>query len=434
MKIEKPENSNYAATIVSLPNIRFNLQGLDNLEGVNIFGFQVIVSKDTPADLGVFFPAEAQLSDEYCYNNNLYRHADKNVSPDEKGYLEDNRRIRAIKFKGNTSNGFFMPLSSLTYTGIDVNLLKEGDEFDTLNGHEICRKYVVARNPMKQPQMVDRGFVRADKKFMPEHIDTENFFKNYDKIDPTKEVIITQKIHGTSIRIANTMVNHKKSVVETVAAWFGANISKYEYAYLYGSRKVIKDANNPNQNHYYETDIWTNEGKKLDGLLPENYIVYAELVGWTPDGKPIQKNYTYGLPQGTCELYVYRICIINEKGLTTDLSWDQVVEFCDKNRLKHVAELWRGKMSSLIQDDFKLVKNFLDVRYFDGTYGLRNTLWLGENKDIVDEGICIRADDLTPKILKAKSPKFLEHETALLDLGEEDLESSQSNEQEIGVN
>lgn len=429
MKIEKPENSNYAATIVHLPNVRFSLQGLDKLEGANIFGFQVIVSKDTPASLGVFFPAEAQLSDEYCYNNNLYRHADKNIRPDEKGYLEDNRRIRAIKFKGNVSNGFFMPLSSLGYTGIDVSLLKEGDEFDTLNGHEICRKYMVPVKAGRQQQIVDRGFVRADKKFMPEHIDTENFFKNYDKIDPSKEVIITQKIHGTSIRIANTMVNHKRTVVETVAAWFGAKIVKTEYDYLYGSRKVIKDSNNPNQNHYYEMDLWSLEGHKLDGLLPENYLVYAELVGWTPDGKPIQKNYTYGLPQGTCELFVYRIAIINGQGLTTDLSWDQVVEFCNKNGLKYVAQLWKGPMSRLLENDFNLVKEFLDVRYFEDLHGgYRNALWLGDNKDIVDEGICIRADGLTPKILKAKSPKFLEHETALLDLGEEDLESSQSNE------
>lgn len=432
MKIEKPINSNYAASIVCLPSTRFDLVGLDNLKGVNIFGFHVIVSNDSLSELGVFFPCESQLSDEYCFNNNLYRHSDKNKYPDQKGYIEDNRRIRAIKFKGNTSNGFFMPLSSLEFTGIDLSILKEGDEFDTLNGHEICRKFELPHNTKKQI-IIDRGFVRADKKFMPEHIDTENFFKNYDKIDLGTEVIITQKIHGTSIRIANTMVNHKLTFVEKIAKFFGANIQKYDYDYLYGSRKVIKDANNPNQNHYYEMDLWSLEGHKLNGLLPENYIVYAELVGWTPDGKPIQKDYTYGLPVGTCELYVYRIAIVNEKGLTTDLSWDQIVEFCKQNNIKHVAELHRCPLAWLVEDDFKAVKNFLDDRYFDGVIGFRNALWLGENKNLVDEGICIRADGLTPRILKAKSPKFLEHETKILDTGEEDLESSQSNEQEIGI-
>lgn len=424
MKLDQPINNNYCATVVKIQN-KFVLKNLDNVVGTSIFGYDVLVGKDTDG-LGVFFPAETQLSDAYCYYNSLYRHADKNAVPDAKGYIEDNRRIRAIKFKGNTSNGFFMPLDSLIWTGVDVSLLKEGDEFDTLNGKEICRKYTVAQKAQRGQEVVDRGFVRADKKFMPEHIDTENFFKNAYKLNPEDEVIVTQKIHGTSIRIANTLVNRKPSFVERIASFFGAKIAKTDYTYLYGSRKVIKDANNPNQNHFYDMDIWTSEGKKLDGLLPENYLVYAELIGWLPDGKEIQKNYTYALPVGTCELYVYRIAIINERGLTTDLSWEQVKEFCNKNGLKYTPEIGRYKVQSLTSEDFKLTKAFLDVRYFDGFDGMRNTLWLGENKEIVDEGICIRKDGLTPQIFKAKSPKFLEHETKLLDTGEEDLESSQS--------
>lgn len=421
MKIDKPENANYCATVVRIHNT-FPLDNCDNIIATNVFGFQVLVGKDTP-ELGVFFPAESQLSDKYCFENNLYRHGNLNKTPDEKGYLEDNRRVRAIKFRGNTSNGLFMPLESLSWTGVDVKLLKEGDEFDTLNGNEVCRKYVVKTRESRPQKVVDRGFVRADKKYMPEHIDTENFFKNYDKIDPSTEVIITQKLHGTSIRIAHTYVNYKPRLVDRLASFFGAKIQKHEFAYLYGSRKVIKDANNPEQNHFYETDIWTNEGKKLDGILPENYLVYAELVGWTPDGKPLQKDYTYGLPVGICEMYVYRIATINERGYYTDLSWNQVQEFCSNNGLKYVPEITKCKMEDLIKNDFYAVKYWLDNRFFES---FKNCLWLGDN-DLVDEGICVRADGLIPKILKAKSPKFLEHETAILDSGEEDLESSQSN-------
>lgn len=324
-----------------------------------------------------------------CYENNLYRHADKNKIPDEKGYFEDNRRVKAMKFRGNTSTGFFMPLSSISYTGIDINILKDGDEFDTINGFEICRKYVVEGKGQKAQQTVDRGFVRADKKFFPEHIDTENFFKNHGIVDGKELCVITQKLHGTSIRIANTLVNRKLSLLERVAEFFGAKIAKTEYSYLYGSRKVIKDANNPNQNHFYETDIWTNEGKKLDGLLPENYVVYAELVGYTPDGKEIQKNYSYGLPVGQCEMYIYRIAIINPQGHMTDLSWKQVKGFCRQNGLKYVPELTRGIMiEDLTKDEFAGMKQYMDVRYFDS--GFRNALQLGSNNDIVDEGGILR--------------------------------------------
>jgi len=423
--MEKPVNPNYCATIVKLPETRIKLQNLDNIVGVNIFGYQVLVSKDTPNGLGIFFPAEAQLSDKYCYENNLYRHADKNISPDEKGYFEDNRRIKAMKFKGNTSTGLFMPLSSLKFTGIDPLFLKEGDEFDEINGFEICRKYVVEGKGQKAQQLVDRGFVRADKKFFPEHIDTENFYKNHDLVDGQELVVVTQKLHGTSIRIANTLVNRKLSLWERFSQFFGAKIAQTEYAMLYGSRKVIKDANNPNQIHFYESDIWTNEGKKLDGILPQNYIVYAELIGYTPDGKEIQRNYTYNVPVGQCEMYIYRIATINGQGHMTDLSWKQVKHFCRQNGLKYVPELVRGiKMEDLTKDDFAGMKKFVDTRYFEGDF--RNAVYLGDNKDIVDEGVCVRADGLIPKIFKAKSPKFLQHETNLLDANVEDLESSQN--------
>lgn len=424
--MEKPVNPNYCATVVSIKNT-FALDRCDNLLGTSIFGYNIIIGKDTaPGTLGLFFPAETQLSDKYCYENNLYRHGDKNRNPDLKGYVEDNRRVRAIKFRGNVSNGFFMPLDSLEFTGINTNALNEGDEFDTINGFEICRKYVVPSKSPRSQEVADRGFVRADKKFMPEHIDTENFFKNSDKISPETEVVVTQKLHGTSVRIANTMVNRKPKLVERVASWFGGEFARTEYAYLYGSKKVIKDANNPNQNHYYSTDIWTQQGKKLDGMIPENYVVYGELIGYTPEGQEIQKDYSYGLQKGACELYVYRVAIVNVKGHTTDLSWEQVKEFCRNIGVKHVPEIVKCKMKELTANDFQFIKTFLDARFFDGI-NLRNTLWLGEDKELVDEGVCVRADGLVPKILKAKSEKFYEHETKILDSGEQDLESTQSN-------
>jgi hypothetical protein len=93
MKIQKPENENYAATVVALQSI-IELEGCDNVVGTPIFGFQAIVGKDSkPGDLGIVFPAESQLSVEYCKENNLFRHADLNKDESQKGYIEDNRRV-----------------------------------------------------------------------------------------------------------------------------------------------------------------------------------------------------------------------------------------------------------------------------------------------------------------------------------------------------
>jgi hypothetical protein len=423
MTFPAPRNKNYCATIVKVKAI-VPLQNCDNVVATNFFGFQAIVNKETQVgDYGILLPAEVQLSDDFCKNNNLYRHSEKNKNKDEKGYLEDNRRVRAIKFRGHRSDCLFMPISSLEWTGAKLGELKEGDEFDILNKKEICQKYVIkVKEPRTNKQHVPKVFKRVDPKHMPEHVDSDNFFKYAYAIPDDVEVIVTQKLHGTSIRIGNTIVKRKLNIAEWLLSKVGIKIQETETDYVYGSRRVVKDVNNPYHNHFYDVDIWTLQGQKLDGLIPENYIVYGELIGWTPTGAPIQQGYTYQLPEGKCELYVYRVAHVNSQGFIADLSWDQVKEFCVQRGISYVPEIGRYKMK-----DVK-IERFLDKR-LNSRY--RNCLSL-DNKELVDEGVCVRLDKrIVPYILKAKSPIFLQHETKLLDKGVVDLETQGSQEEVV---
>lgn len=173
------------------------------------------------------------------------------------------------------------------------------------------------------------------------------------------------------------------------------------------------------QNHYYDVDVWSQYGKKIADLIPEGMIVYGELIGFTPEGASLQKGYTYHLNRGECELFVYRVAHINRQGHLSDLSWDGVKEFCQARGLKWTPELFRWQNYHL--ED---LEDWLDVRFTDieSEYLNEKPLPLSDPKT-VDEGICIRQEGLVPLILKAKSPKFLEHETKLLDEGDIDLES-----------
>lgn len=416
MKLESPRNENYAATVVSIKSIT-PLEGCDNVVGTPLFGFQAIVGKDTEiGTLGIVFPAETQLSDEYAKSNNLYRHGTLNADQSAQGYIEDNRRVKAMRFRGHRSDCLFMPLQSLAYTGVDASDFNEGDTFDIINGHEICEKYLVRRAVSRVEKNKVKKFTRVESKFMPEHYDSDNYWRNKDNLEG-KDVIVTQKLHGTSIRIGNTVVQRQLSFIEKLAQKFGVKVATTGYDNVYGSRKVIKDINNPNQNHFYATDIWTEEGKRLDGMLPEGYIVYGELIGWTANGAPIQKDYTYDVPQSTADLYVYRVATINPQGYVTDLSWDQVKEFCRDRALRTVPELWRGPHSAFNVDEWT------DQR-FDPKYA--GAVSLGDDTGLVDEGVCVRVDGLAPYILKAKSPLFFEHETKMLDQEALDLEAEGS--------
>jgi hypothetical protein len=189
------------------------------------------------------------------------------------------------------------------------------------------------------------------------------------------------------------------------------------------------------------------------------------LIGWTPPpssghnqefidnvpeakrvevlgSSPIQKNYTYHLPPGKCELYVYRVATINAQGTLADLSWDGVREFCTARGLKWCPELIRipvydpkyvdeGDEPTVGIDEF--LDDILDKRLtevsldtWDDWFGWTEQPLPLSDKKTVDEGVCFRQEGVVPLILKAKSAVFLEHETKLLDQGEVDMESAET--------
>ena len=195
-------------------------------------------------------------------------------------------------------------------------------------------------------------------------------------------------------------------------------IRKYEYDYVYGSRKVVKDPGNEDSG-FYEKDLWTIVGSRLEGLLPKGYIVYGEIVGWVPDtATPIQTGYTYRIPEGTARLFVYRVAVLNEDGYPVDLSWTAVKEFCESIGVDTVPELDATYGWHLTNAD--RVEDYLDTRFADIYPNALPT-----DGSMIDEGVCLRVEGTTPTIVKAKSPIFLQHETKLLDKGTSDIETEE---------
>jgi len=434
LKLDKPINENYAAVVVEVKALR-ELENCDNVQGLSVFGLQAIVDKSVKVgDIGLFFPAETQLSEEFAKMNNLHRHTDRNADPNEKGYFEDNRRVKALRFRGHASNAFFIPLSALNYL-YELVPVKDwagfhpapGDTFDKIGDHEICRKYV-----LKEPG-VNRGpsakIKRVDLKVFPVHIDTDNYWRNSDKIPSDAEVIITQKLHGTSGRWGKVPVTQDLTWLEKIARKLGVRVADKQTQLVAGSRMVVKSIDGEleeGKNHFYLTDLWSEWGKKLHDLIPDNFIVYGELVGWTSDQTPIQKDYTYDLEPGQSELYIYRVAVVTEAGRTVDLSWNQVKEFAFETGLKHVPEFTRVR-----HEDF-VVDSFIDSRFYDDwsdneAGSFTDTPVRLSNIKTVDEGVVVRYDG--PQgvyLLKAKSPIFLGHETAMLDAEAVDIEAEEA--------
>lgn len=433
MKLEIKDSANYAAVVVRVPE-PFKLPNSDRLYGVGIFGYTVVVDDSwigREGELAVFFPAEAQLAEWFTSQANLFRHNEKNANPEESGYLEDNRRIRAIKLRGTVSNGLLLPISVLG----KGNVFAEGDTFDTIDGVEYSRKY-----RLKEPQAprsredknLAKAFKRVDAKLFPVHVETDQYLRNEHLLSEDDILIVTQKLHGTSWRGARTLVKRKP----TWRDWWARKVLRVPvqeqyFDLLAGSRQVIKDPKSQTQNHFYAYDLWTKKLEEVGSNIPENVVVYGEIVGYTEGGGEIQKGHTYGAEEGKNDLYVYRVSVVTQAGDLYDLSWDQVVHFCQTHGFKHVPELWRG-----FKRDFRL-EEFVEVDFARNQFAYAasgNRAYVDDPVKLTgkgtgaDEGIAIRVDrgGNIPLLFKYKNDSHYLYETAQLDAGELDIESEES--------
>ena len=411
-----------------------------------MFGNSVIVSKDVqPGDEMIYFPVGCALSKEFLSNNNAYRKAEYgNKDESAKGFFEQNGLVRCLKLAGTKSEGVLFPLSSLNWAADPdtIIVLNPGDDFDTIDGKEICRKYVPRCNPVS----TKHGF--KERKARPEdmildgqfrfHYDTENLRRNIHRVNPTDIIAVTWKMHGTSIILANLLVNKKLTWKEKVAKWLGIPVIEADYGLVWSSRKVVKGVDGENKKdavHFYDTDVWGDWAKQIGVLIPKGYTIYAEVVGYTANGTPIQKfdrdnHYDYGCPVGKSKLLVYRITQTNADGRVVEMPYPQMRVWCEDNGLETVPHIFYGSAYEHLpmpmdasdvgqwQQDFLNQLEQFYVKDQDSEFC---------NHTVPEEGIVVRVEKgLRCEAYKLKSFRFLEGESKQLDLGVADMETEQS--------
>src|SRR5690606_9686497 len=126
-------------------------------------------------DVGLFCPVDLQLSEQFCYENNLFRDKEKNKDTSKAGFFENTRRVRAQPFLKVKSCGLFMPLSSVSYTGMELFSTDLGVEFDVLNGIKICEKYIPEEQKRRIANSQTKAVKKADFPLFDKHVDTEQF-------------------------------------------------------------------------------------------------------------------------------------------------------------------------------------------------------------------------------------------------------------------
>lgn len=165
----------YCGYIVELKSLRKH-DNADRLLCTEVFGNNVIVSTDCyhEGQLCVFFPIDGKIGLEFAEKNNLLRKKDEN-GRNIGGYLDpEKRNVRALKLRGERSEGLLLPIESLSDYA-NIKEFKVGDQITILNNITICEKYM----PVNKKSSSDLKGTN-DKKQKSKIIDYPLFLEHYD--------------------------------------------------------------------------------------------------------------------------------------------------------------------------------------------------------------------------------------------------------------
>ena len=436
----------YVAYVTTLKNLRKH-PNADRLQLAECFGNTVCVSMEYVADqVGVYFPTDGQLSMEFCEQNGLLAvYVDGvNVSG---GYMDaEKRNVKTIKLRGEKSDGLFLPLTCLAYTGVDIDTIKVGDTISVVNGHEICTKYIPKRNHKSHSNTSEGN--RTRKKKVPvaplfaEHADTEQLAYNLSAFKPGDLVEITLKMHGTSQRTANLprFDGYKRTLMDRILRREG--VAQYNWGSVSGTRRVVLA--DFDGGYYGSNEFREQHSKFFDGKLHKGETVYYEVVGFTTNGTPIMGDadnkklndkefvkqygktttFSYGCsPDGKktfygrddqdnfeitkdvpqSDIYVYRMTMTNEDGDVVEYTPDFMRYRCEQMGVKTVPVLWYGLIPEnpgASYDDTitagEWIKNVAE-RFYDGPDPI--------GKTHVREGVVVRIIN-RPKFAAYKHKNF----------------------------
>jgi hypothetical protein len=322
-----------------------------------------------------------------------------NVDKKTKGYFGKNGRVKTQKLRGELSNGFVNNLESLLWLDpkqiIDLNELKKGMEFNSVNGIEICRKYISVTDisfgskTRKKKQYEISGMFKR-------HWDTKQFMREYQNIPPGI-IYIEEKIHGTSGRTGYVEVTGYRK-------WYQIWKPKSwkEWRVVSGTRRMDHI-----DGHISETRKQIHE--KLAPNLHQGETVYYEIFGHDVTGKEIQPGFSYGCVGGEYKVLLYRVTITTPDGFSVDIPREAVYKRAEELGL--MAPIQLDKLFFGDKDD----PTFID-KYIHGNSAIANH---------IKEGVVIWHQESNGNwnCLKHKSAEFLLLESKQLDENKGDVEN-----------
>lgn len=285
----------------------------DKLSVVTIKDWSCIVGLDQyeAGDLVVFVPPDSVVPEKTAEKYNLE-------------YLRKNGRVRTVKLRGFISQGLVLSIPN---------------EQKWKEGQDVAKYFGIVKYEPPTPlyQNLNKGQKPTKKKRNPlfdKYTSIENV-KNYTEVfKEGEEVVILEKIHGTSFR-AGRLRRYKDNLIGKLKSLL---FGKYEF--VYGSHNV-QIVGHKGKRCFYGEDVYGRIAKKynLAEILPEDHIIYGEIYG-----KGIQ-----GLEYGMKDIDVV-FFDVKYKGKYLD--YYAFRKFCMFYKLPKVPVLYLGEFDKKILDAY----------------------------------------------------------------------------------
>ena len=348
----------YNAYVVEIHDLQKH-SNADKLQVAKVFGLNVIVGADVhEGDIMIYFPSDGQLNKKFAEYCNLLRKKDANGN-NIGGYMDERKcNVKAIKLRGEYSDGLLIPVNKLTnFLKLDKDYFEVGDVINTVDGIEICKKYVPQRN--NKTESTSQTKKKNNKEKYPlfhEHIDTKQLTYNTNQIKVGDKLTVSLKLHGSSQRCQRSLVHEKPSLLNRIKSLFNPKHSNYQL--VSGTRRTILE--NFDGGYYGSNEFRKQWHEFFDGKLQKGETVYFEVVGYVDKDKLIMPQcdnkklkdkdfvrqygdtteFTYGCENGQSDIYVYRMSMTNEDGFEVDYSTDFALLRCEQMGVKHVPVLF----------------------------------------------------------------------------------------------
>jgi len=157
----------------------------DRLDVVQVLGYQVITGRDNfkVGDSAIYFPPDMLIPNSIAVDLGVDTYLKHAVYPGDIG--KSQCRVGACRLRGLPSHGFLIPTPDWA---ADM-------EFGTDVTNDFCgKKY---EPPVRQ----GCGDVERESGNFPQYTSIENIQRYGDRIEEGTEVVITEKIHGTNVRM-----------------------------------------------------------------------------------------------------------------------------------------------------------------------------------------------------------------------------------------